>query len=123
MKSTFSLLLFFIIIFAQAQKKSMQYFRYNDQRGLNVFDTTKTDTVAFTGFSVKMGGNLTLDFQGLNYQNNAIPVVIDAVNTNELIRITKGFNLAMANLNLDAQLDDGIRMNLTIYLSSRHWNK
>ena len=26
----------------------------------------------------------------------------------------------MANLNIDAQLDDGIRMNLTMYLSARH---
>jgi len=31
-----------------------------------------------------------------------------------------GFNLAMANLNIDAQLEDGIRMNLTMYLSARH---
>ena len=28
--------------------------------------------------------------------------------------LTNGFNRAMANLNIDAQLEDGIRMNLTI---------
>lgn len=120
MKNIILLLLCLWITLAQAQKKPMQYFRYNDQRGLNVFETTKKDSSSFEGFTVKMGGNLTLDFQGLNHQNTATPVLIDAINSNELIDITNGFNLAMANMNLDTQLDDGIRMNLTIYLSSRH---
>jgi len=120
MKNTISLLLCLWITLAQAQKKPMQYFRYNDQRGLNVFETTKKDTATFDGFKVKMGGNFTLDFQGLNHQNTATSVLVDGINSNELIGITNGFNLAMANLNLDTQLDDGIRMNLTIYLSSRH---
>ncbi|MEO8239191.1 MAG: hypothetical protein ABI576_13890 [Flavobacterium sp.] len=120
MKTTLTLLFCFCIAMVQGQNKPIQYFRYNDQRGLNVFETTKKDTVAFGGFAVKMGGNFTLDFQGLNHQNSASPVLVNGVNTNELIGITNGFNLAMANLNLDTQLDDGIRMNLTIYLSSRH---
>ena len=30
------------------------------------------------------------------------------------------FDLAMANLNIDAQLSDGIRVNLSVYLASRH---
>jgi hypothetical protein len=114
------LLLCLCITMVQAQKKPMQHFRYNDQRGLNVFETTKQDSSSFEGFTVRMGGNLTLDFQGLNHQNTAVPVLVDNINSNELIAITNGFNLAMANLNLDTQLDDGIRMNLTIYLSSRH---
>ncbi|WP_291143472.1 hypothetical protein [Flavobacterium sp. UBA7680] len=114
------LLLCLCTALAQAQKKTMQYFRYNDQRGINVFETTKQDSSSFEGFTVKMGGNLTLDFQGLNHQNTASAVLVDNVNSNELIAITNGFNLAMANLNLDTQLDDGIRMNLTVYLSSRH---
>ena len=39
---------------------------------------------------------------------------------NQLANLGYGFNLAMANLNIDAQLKEGIRMNLIMYLSSRH---
>ncbi len=88
--------------------------------GLNVFETTKNDTVRFTGMKVRIGGNFTQDFQGLSHQNNAIPVLVGGVNKNQLISLTNGFNRAMANLNIDVQLDDGIRMNVTMYLSTRH---
>jgi hypothetical protein len=98
----------------------MQYFRNNDKTGLNVFETKKNDTTAFNRLKVKVGGNFTLDFQGLRHENNAIPNLVEGVNTNQLAGITNAFNLAMANLNIDAQLSDGIRMNLTMYLSSRH---
>ena len=39
---------------AQAQKKPMQYFRYNDQKGLNVYETTKKDNTSFGGLKVKI---------------------------------------------------------------------
>jgi hypothetical protein len=42
------------------------------------------------------------------------------VNTNKLMPLTSGANLAMANLNIDVQLSDGIRTNLVTYLSTRH---
>ena len=42
------------------------------------------------------------------------------INTNHLAPLADGFNRAMANLNIDVQLEDGIRMNLTMYLSTRH---
>lgn len=69
---------------------------------------------------VRLGGNFTQHFQMLNHSNNAIPVFVNGINTNQLASLTSGFNLAMANLNIDAQLADGIRMNLTVYLSARH---
>ncbi len=34
--------------------------------------------------------------------------------------LTNGFDLAIANLNVDAQLTDEIRMNMTMYLFIRH---
>jgi hypothetical protein len=34
--------------------------------------------------------------------------------------LTNGFDLPAANLNVDAQLYDGIRVNLSVYLASRH---
>jgi len=120
MKNKILLLLCFTTALLKAQQTPIQYYRNNDKTGLNVFETTKNDSTAYTGFKLKIGGNFTLDFQGLRHENNAIPVLVDGVNTNQLVSITNGFNLAMANLNLDTQLDDGIRLNLTVYLSSRH---
>jgi hypothetical protein len=106
---------------AMAQQPPIQYFRPNNKIGINVFETTKNDTIPFTGMKVRIGGNFTQDFQGLQQQNNATPVYdATGVNTNELAHLTNGFNLAMANLNIDAQLADGIRMNMTMYLSTRH---
>jgi len=105
---------------AIAQLTPIQYFRPNNKNGLHTFETTKNDTTAYTGMKVRVGGNFTQDFQNLSHQNNAAPVLVGGVNTNQLAAVTNGFNLAMANLNIDAQLADGIRMNLTMYLSSRH---
>jgi hypothetical protein len=107
---------------AFAQKKDMQYFRYNDKNGINVFETTKNDTTSFHHMKVKVGGNFEQSFQMLRDQNTAIPVIQTGGtgNINSLIPLTNGFDLAMANLAIDAQLADGIRVNLTIYLSARH---
>ncbi|MFD2144027.1 hypothetical protein [Mucilaginibacter antarcticus] len=41
-------------------------------------------------------------------------------NVNAITPIYNGFNLPMANMIFDIQLADGIRLNLTSYLSSRH---
>jgi hypothetical protein len=112
---------FCVITFAlKAQQPAIQYFRPYTKPGINVFETTKVDTTLFTGTKVRIGGNFTQDFQGLSDQNNATPVFVGGVNTNKLMPLTNGFNLAMANLNIDAQLEDGIRLNLTMYLASRH---
>lgn len=103
-------------------QKSMQYFRPNDKRGINVFETTKDDTTQFNGMKVKVGGNFEQSFQTLRDQNTAAPMteVGFTGNVNSLMPLTDGFDLAMANLNIDAQLSDGIRVSLTTYLASRH---
>ena len=102
-------------------QESIQYFRPNNKLGLNVFETTKIDSTPFSGLKVKVGGNFTQDFQAIGHHNNAIAKYdTNGVNSNQLISLIHGFNLAMANLNIDAQLHDGIRMNLTMYLSTRH---
>lgn len=105
---------------AEAQLPPIHFFRPNNKEGLHTFETTKSDTSIYTGMKVRVGGNFTQDFQMLSHHNNATPVIVNGVNTNQLASITNGFNLAMANLNIDAQLEDGIRMNLTMYLSTRH---
>ncbi len=111
----------FISLVAEAQLSPIQYMRPNNKKGLHVFETTKNDTTKYTGMKVRIGGNFTQDFQALAHQNNATPVYsATGVNTNQLASIQPGFNLAMANLGVDVQLEDGIRMNVTMYLSSRH---
>ncbi len=103
-----------------AQKHPLQFFRPANTDGLHIFETGKDDTASFYGMKVRIGGGFTQDFQALSHENNATAVMIAGKNANELIGLTPGFNLAMANLNIDAQLSDGIRMNLTLYLSTRH---
>jgi hypothetical protein len=44
-------------------------------------------------------------------------------NSNQLYELAPGFNLAMANLNMDVQLADGVRLNLVSYMSARHHNE
>lgn len=99
---------------ASAQQKTLQYFRPYDQRGTNVFETTKADAQAFEGFEVYWGAAFTQQFQMLNHENTTTDP------DNELLEIGNGFNLATANLLLGAQLADGIQVNLVTYLSSRH---
>jgi len=110
-----------VLLSSSAIGQKIQYFRPNDKAGLNVFETSKKDTVAFNGLAVKVGGFFSQDFQALKHENNATPKIgTDGINANQLIALKNGFNLAMANLTIDAQLSDGIRLNLTTYLSSRH---
>jgi len=103
-------------------QETIQYFRPNNKSGINVFETSKKDTVPFTGLKVKVGGNFELTFQALGQSNTAIPTTQTGFtgNVTSLIPLTHGFVLPMANLAFDIQLADGIRMNLTNYLASRH---
>jgi len=98
----------------------INHLRPSDQRGVNVFEAPKEDQVPFTGFTLSFGGAFTQEFQGLQHQNAANPVVTNGVNANQLIAIGHGFNNAVANLNVNAQLAPGIRVAMTSYLSARH---
>lgn len=99
---------------ASAQYEDLQFLRPHSQYGINVFEPPKADTVEYNGFEVDWGAAFTQQFQGLS-QDNAFET-----GENALPEIGNGFNLATANLYLGAQLADGIRVNLTTYLSSRH---
>jgi hypothetical protein len=107
------LALFFISSGILAQQRSLQFHRPNDKRGLNVFESTKEDTVTFDGLRVRIGGDFAMQFQGITQNNNA----------ENLVDLGTDFNLPSANLNLDVQLLDGVRMHLKTYLSSRHHNE
>ena len=138
MKSTIKVLVLLCLVstLAQAQQSPMQFWRPNDQRGVNVFETPKTDTIPFTGVHVNVGGAFAQHYQAIttsNYVTNSdgswiVPSNINPAQTsltaadtqNHLTKLTSGFNLAMANMSLDAQVADGIRVNVAVYLSTRH---
>lgn len=64
-----------------------------------------------------MGAGFTQSFQGLKHENTTTNP------NNALYAMTPGFNTANANLFMDVQLSDGIRLNLTSYLSARRHNE
>lgn len=96
-----------------AQQPALQYFRPNNKTGLNVFEPSKEDTVAFNGLKVRVGGDFAMQFQGIRQSNTA----------GNLTKLGSDFNLPSANLNLDVQVLDGVRMHLRTYLSSRAHNE
>ena len=89
-----------------------------DKTGINVYETPKqNDKEVFDGLQVRFGAGFTQSFQGLKHENKSTDPA------NALYKITPGFNTANANLFMDVQLADGIRLNLTSYLSSRNHNE
>jgi hypothetical protein len=101
----------------------MQYYRAQDQRGVNVFETTKDPGAEFKGVRLDFGAAFTSQVQNITHRNTAEPVIVNNVNTNQLQDIGFGFNNSTANLYLNAQLAPGVRVALTSYLSARHHNE
>ena len=110
-----SIIVFFATNLAFGQvnlQPTLQYYRLPGLEGVNVFEPPKEDTVAFEGVKVRIGGDFAMQFQGISHSNE---------NPNDtLVNLGSNFNLPTANLNIDAQLADGMRMHLRTYLSSRH---
>ena len=98
-----------------------QHIRPADARGLNVFEPPKDDSIPYTGFRLGWGAAMTQQFQGLQHRNTAAPKPdATGVNQNQLITIGNGFNNAVANIYLNAQVAKGIRLAMTSYASARH---
>jgi hypothetical protein len=107
------LIMMLTIVNTASAQQPLQYFRPYDQRGINVFETSKTDTIKYDGLRVKFGANFTQGFQGLKHSNA----------NGGLYDLDRGFPLAQANLNIDVQLADGVRVSLVSYMSSHHHNE
>lgn len=105
-----TLVIYFFSVALYGQN-DIQYYRPYDQRGVHVFETPKQPRVEETGFKVRIGGHFAQQFQGLSHESDQDTL---------LIAIKPGFNLATANLNIDAQLQEGISVSLVTYLSARH---
>jgi len=104
------------------------YWRPYDQRGINVFETTKQpDTIPFEGPRVRFGAGFTQQFQNLKHENPAAKnnggTTVATAQANKLYPLQSGFMTAQADLFTDIQLADGIRLSVTTYLSARHHNE
>ncbi|MFL5607850.1 MAG: hypothetical protein ACJ8AD_15470 [Gemmatimonadaceae bacterium] len=107
----------------EAPPIEIQHIRPIDQRGINVFESPKFDAVPFTGFRLSWGGAFTQQFQNLTHENTASAKVVNGVDQNSLIPIGSGFNNADANLYLNVQVAQGIRVAVETYASARHHNE
>ena len=117
---TLGLLFAGMMTFAQLQP-AIQNFRYYDQRGINVFETPKEDSVVYDGLKLRIGAGFTQGYQNLKH-SNGLPSST-APTTPKLYEMAGGFPLAQANFNIDVQLFDGISLNLVSYMSSHHHNE
>src|SRR5690606_9956728 len=103
----------------EREARDLDNYRFPDQRGLSQFEAPKDTISTFDGVNVRIGGASTIQFQALDHESTGNPVTSDGAPT-KLIEIGSNFNLPTANLDLDVDLYDGVRMHLRTYLSSRH---
>jgi hypothetical protein len=110
-----------------AQQPKIQNLRAYDQSGINVFETPKETNVQFEGLKIRFGAGFTQQFQAIKSENpgalNNGGTTAATAGANKLYPLKPGFMTAQANLFTDVQLADGIRLNLTTYLSARHHNE
>ena len=108
-----------VVVMVTKASAQIQYTRSYDQTGINVFEPSKTETTAYEGFKLHIGGSFRQGYQMLKHEN----VDTSAAKKLALYPLGNGFNLAAANLNFDVQLGDGIRIFLENYMASRHHNE
>ncbi len=95
---------------AYAQTTDIQFTTNPGKDSWGVFEVPKSDLIPYNGLNIKVGGDFALQFQGLRQSNSG----------DSLGALANNFNLPTANLNIDVQLEDGVKMHLRTYLSSRH---
>jgi hypothetical protein len=77
-----------------------------------VFEAPKIDGSTFDKVKVSVGGDFAMQFQSLQHHADSL-----------LIPLGGNFNLPSANMNLNADLAPGVKVNLEVYLSARHHNE
>jgi len=93
----------------------VQFTRPGDKTGLNMFETGKEEIIPYDGLKVRFGAGFSQQFQSLTHSNSGAVALYP--------RLAPGFGIAQANLTMDVQLYDGIKLNLTSYLAARHHNE
>ncbi|MBI1184631.1 hypothetical protein GC194_10185 [bacterium] len=111
--------LVFVSLLAFGQQPELQNFRLPGKAGVNVFEAPK-DNKPFDGLKVRVGGDFALQFQGLRNTNDFANATDSLGKTMQLTELGTNVNLPTANLNIDVQLLDGVRLHMRTYLSSRH---
>jgi hypothetical protein len=108
---------------AQVSFGNMQNQISRSKDGINVFDVQKDDK-EFKGMSVDLGGAFNMDFQAINSFNDQPATFVDPskITGYRLMNTENNFVLPAADMTIGAQLFDGVRVNLDIYLASRHHN-
>lgn len=77
------------------------------------FEQPQIDPAKFEKLEVSMGADFAIQYQALNHRADGAT----------LINLGSNFNLPTANLNINADLAPGIKVNLVTYLSARHHNE
>ncbi|WP_348822720.1 hypothetical protein [Flavobacterium aestuarii] len=108
---------------AQVTFGDMQNQISRSKDGINVFDVQKDDK-EFKGLSVDLGGAFNMDFQAINSFNDQPDTFVNPskITGYRLMNTENNFVLPAADMTIGAQLFDGVRVNLDIYLASRHHN-
>lgn len=105
------------------------FFRPYDKRGLHMFETTKQDiNKKYTGRKISLGAGFSLQFQSLKNENpgalnNDYKGATPQEKANALAQLAPGFSLPQANLYIDVQLAEGMRLHLANYMASKHHNE
>jgi hypothetical protein len=118
-----AILLSMTAVNAQVSFGQMQNQISRSKDGINVFDVQKDDR-EFKGLSIDLGGAFNMDFQAINSFNDQ-PDNFPApskITGYRLMNTENNFVLPAADMTIGAQLFDGVRVNLDIYLASRHHN-
>ncbi len=94
-----------------------------NQDGINQFDVKK-DSVEFKGISIDLGAAFALQFQAINsFNDHSSTTIPSGVTGYRLNNLANNLNLPTANMTIGAQLYDGVRVNLELYLAARHHNE
>ncbi|MTK51931.1 hypothetical protein [Paludibacter sp.] len=103
--------------------------RPTDKTGINVFETPKTH-VEFTAPHVSFGASIAMPYIALKQSNNVVANVASTTdatktiaNPQTLFKNSSNFALSQANLYINSYLADGVTLNLTLYLASKHHNE
>lgn len=105
----------------EPQTITIQNYRPHDARGINMFENPKMTDVEYDGLKIMIGAAFTQQYQMLDHENSPDTTGLGPNVDNVLLKeIGNGYNNAVANLYVDAQLARGIYVANTIYWSSRH---